>query len=66
MQPMVITSTRFTTFEEIKVGDIDLFDDAWGFQSEFSDVTTLLKQLRSIKPEKRLTKQLLDKVKRIK
>ena len=39
---MDITSTHFLTFREIIVDDTDLFEDAWGFKSEFSDIYDFL------------------------
>jgi hypothetical protein len=40
--PMDITSTPFITYREINVDDTDVFEDAWGLKSEFSDVYSYL------------------------
>jgi hypothetical protein len=39
---MDINSTPFISYREIDVDDTDLFDDAWGFNSEFADVIEFL------------------------
>lgn len=39
---MDINSTPFISYREINVDDTDLFDDAWGFDTEFSDVIGFL------------------------
>jgi hypothetical protein len=36
------TSTQFISFHEIKTDETELFEDAWGFKSEFGDVIELL------------------------
>lgn len=42
MMPMDLTSTPFITYQEINVDETDLFEDAWGIRSEFSDVLNFL------------------------
>jgi len=59
--PMGINSTPFISYHEIDVENIDLIDDAWGFNSEFHDVLTLLRMFR-IEPGERLTNKLIDKI----
>jgi hypothetical protein len=61
MKPMGIISTPFLSYHEIQVDEIDLYDDAWGFYQEFSDVMKLLDQVRPV-PKKRLTKRLIERV----
>jgi hypothetical protein len=61
MKPMGLISTPFITYRDIKVEDIDLYEDAWGINSEFSDVIEILRQVKSA-PGKRLTKRLIDKI----
>ena len=61
MKPMGLISTPFITYRDIKVKEIDIFEDAWGFCSEFCDVIYLLKQVKSV-PKKRLTKRLIEKI----
>ena len=59
MKPMVLLSTPFLSYQEIRVTDEDLFEDAWGFRSEFSDVIELLGMIKPV-PGKRLTKKLIE------
>lgn len=61
MKPMVQISTHFISYYDIKVEDVDLIEDAWGFNSEFSDVIDLLRMVNS-SPGKRLTRRLIDKI----
>jgi hypothetical protein len=63
MKPMGITYTPFISYHDINVKDVDLFEDAWGFNSEFCDVIDLLGKLKS-SPGKRLTKKLIDKIRK--
>jgi hypothetical protein len=63
MKPMGLTCTPFITYRDIKVEDIDLFEDAWGFNSEFCDVIGVLRRVKSA-PGKRLTKKLINKIKK--
>jgi hypothetical protein len=60
-KPMGLTSTPFITYRNIKVEDIDLFEDAWGLNSEFCDVIDILRQVKAV-PGKRLTKRLIEKI----
>ena len=59
MKPMGLISTPFISYQKIKVTDADLFEDAWGLRSEFSDVITLLGMIKPV-PGKRLTKKLIE------
>jgi hypothetical protein len=61
MKPMGLTSTPFLSYREIQVENIDIYDDAWGFYQEFSDVINLLEQLKPV-PKKKLTKRLIERV----
>ncbi len=63
MKPMGSTSTHFLSYREINTAGVDLFDDAWGFYPQFSDVIDILKVLRPL-PDTRLTRQLIKKVRR--
>ena len=63
IKPMGLTSTQFISYQDIKVKDVDLFEDAWGFNSEFCDVIDLLRQLKAA-PGKRLTKRLIEKIRK--
>jgi hypothetical protein len=58
---MALTSTPFLSYHEIQVDKIDIYDDAFGFYLEFSDVFNLLEQLKPV-PKKRLTKRLIERV----
>jgi hypothetical protein len=60
---MGLNSTPFISYHDIKVENIDLFEDAWGLNSEFSDVIYLLRQVKPV-PGKRLTKRLIEKIRR--
>jgi len=61
MKPMGLTSTPFISYHNIRVKDEDLFEDAWGFNSEFYDVIKLLQRIKTV-PGKRLTKRLIEKI----
>ena len=61
MKPMGLTSTPFISYHNIKVKDVDLFEDAWGLNSEFCDVIDLLRQIKAV-PGRRLTKRLIEKI----
>jgi hypothetical protein len=58
---MGLTSTSFLSYHEIQVDKIDIYDDAWGFYQEFSDVMMLLDQVKPV-PKKRLIKRLIERV----
>lgn len=63
MKPMGLTSTPFISYHNIKVKDVDLFEDAWGINSEFCDVIDLLRQIKAV-PGRRLTKKLIEKIRK--
>ena len=63
MKPMVLISTPFITFQDIKVKDIDLVEDAWGLNSEYWDVIELLRQINPV-PESCLTTCLIKKIRK--
>jgi hypothetical protein len=63
MKPMGITSTPFLSYHDIKVNDLDLFEDAWGFNYEFYDVIHLLEQVKAV-PGRSLTEKLIDKIRK--
>lgn len=60
---MGLNSTPFISYHRIKVNDIDLFEDAWGLNSEFCDVIDLIRQLKIV-PGKRLTKSLIETIRK--
>lgn len=63
MKPMGLTSTPFISYHNIKVKNVDLFEDAWGINSEFCDVIDLLRQIKAV-PGRRLTKRLIEKIRK--
>jgi hypothetical protein len=64
MKPMGLISTQFITFRDIKVNDIDLIEDAYGLNLEFSDVIDLLQQVKPV-PERCLTTNLIKKIRKM-
>ena len=58
---MGLTFTQFITYSDIEVKNIDLFEDAFGIRSEFSDVIAFLKTA-SFEPGKDLLKKLMDRI----
>ncbi|MBN2861557.1 MAG: hypothetical protein JXN62_00250 [Bacteroidales bacterium] len=63
MKPMGLTSTPFLSYRDINTGRTDLFEDAWGFYPQFSDVINVLKCLKPY-PDKRLTQRLIEKIRK--
>jgi hypothetical protein len=63
MKPMGLNSTPFISYHEINVEEIDLIEDAWGFNSEFCDVIELLGQVK-VAPPGSLTLSLIEKVRK--
>jgi hypothetical protein len=63
MKPMAFNSTPFILYQDIKVQDIDIFEDAWGFNSEFNDVIDFLGKLKVV-PGQSLTKTLIEKIRK--
>jgi hypothetical protein len=63
MKPMGLNSTPFISYHEIDVDEIDLIEDAWGFNSEFCDVIELLGQIKVASPGG-LTLSLIEKVRK--
>jgi hypothetical protein len=63
MKPMGLNSTPFISYHEIDVDEIDLIEDAWGFNSEFCDVIELLGKIKVASPGG-LTLSLIEKVRK--
>jgi hypothetical protein len=63
MEPMELNSTQFISYHSIKVKNIDLFEDAWGINSEFGDVINFLRRIKAA-PGKRLTERLIEKIRK--
>jgi hypothetical protein len=59
--PMGFNSTHYILYHEIDVDNTDIIEDAWGFNSDFNDVITLLRMFR-IEPGERLTNKLISKI----
>jgi hypothetical protein len=60
---MDLTSTPFISYSEINVEATDLFEDAWGFNSEFHDVISCLGQLDN-EPGDRMAERLIIEISR--
>jgi len=63
MKPMGLNSTPFITYQDIIVDGIDLYEDAFGICPEFSNLFDMLRQV-NIVPDKRLTCQLIEKIRK--
>ncbi len=63
MKPMGINSTQFLSYYDIRTENIDIIEDAFGLNSEFSDVIALLGKVKAV-PGRRLTKALIEKVRK--
>jgi hypothetical protein len=55
---MVLTSTPFISYQEISTKETDLFEDAWGLNSDFFDVIKLLEDYEPV-PERNLISSLI-------
>jgi len=62
--PMNFKSTQFISYNLIEVDEIDLYEDAYGLNTEFIDVKEFLGKLY-LKPGKNLTDKLIWKVKKL-
>ncbi|MGE5406971.1 MAG: hypothetical protein ACM3NR_04585 [Methanosarcina sp.] len=60
---MDTNSTPFVSFSDINVDETDLYEDAWGYNSQFIDVIELLGQINVV-PGDRLTKDLIEMIRR--
>ena len=60
MKPMGLNSTPFISYQDINLKEVDLFEDAFGLNTEFCDVIDLLGQVKAV-PEHRLTEKLIEK-----
>jgi len=60
---MGLNSTPFLSYRDIKTDSIDLFEDAFGMHSQFSDVIGILKQVQPV-PGKQLTRRLIEKIRK--
>jgi hypothetical protein len=62
--PMVSTSTPFITYREINVEEADLFEEAWGFNTEFRDVISQLGEIDST-PADRMAEHLIGLINKL-
>ncbi|MCU0460865.1 MAG: hypothetical protein MUF36_02430 [Bacteroidales bacterium] len=60
---MGLNFTPFLSYREIKTDKIDLFEDAFGINAQFSDVIGLLNMVKPV-PGKRLTHRLIRNIKK--
>ena len=58
---MGLTSTPFISYQEINVKETDLFEDAWGLNSEFCDVIQYLGKSKP-EPDNQLISRLIELV----
>jgi len=63
MKPMGYISTPFISYSEIRVEDIDIIEDAFGLDSEFYDVISILELIKSA-PRKSLTAKLISRIRK--
>lgn len=61
---MDFNSTQFISYNSIDVDEIDLYEDAYGLNTEFIDVKAFLDQLK-VEPGKNLTDELIWKIKKL-
>ena len=61
---MDFKSTQFISYNLIEVDEIDLYEDAYGLNTEFIDVNEFLGKLE-LKPGRDLTDTLIWKAKKI-
>jgi len=61
MKPMGINSTLLISYQDINIDKTDLYEDAWGFNSQFCDVISLLQMVKAV-PGKRITRRLIRKI----
>ncbi|MBA4322903.1 MAG: hypothetical protein C0408_08825 [Odoribacter sp.] len=56
---MGLIFTPFISYHEINVKETDLFEDAWGLNSGYSDVIQFLGEFKP-EPEKKLISRLIE------
>ncbi len=57
--PVNLTSTQLISFRNINTDEVDIYDDAWGFASEFTDVLDFLGTIDA-EPPSAATEKLLE------
>jgi hypothetical protein len=63
MTPMGLNSTPFLTYRDINTDKIDLFEDAFGFNAQYNDITGLLKMVKAV-PGKSMTSRVIRNIKK--
>jgi len=58
-------STQFLSYRDIRVRNTDLYEDAWGLNSQYHDVIDLLHKVKVAPPGKQLTRRLMKKIRQI-
>lgn len=61
--PMDLISTPFLTYAEIRVENVDLIEDAFSFNSQFSDVFEMLDLVKEL-PSSEITRDLKIKIRK--
>lgn len=61
---MDISSGRFVSYGDINVDEIDIYEDAWGLNSEFADVVSYLRELETV-PEEHLAHKLIFRLRNL-
>lgn len=63
MKPMDLISTPLITYADVRVNNIDLYEDAFGLNSEFSDVIDLLHLVKAV-PGRCMTRNLKIRIRK--
>lgn len=61
MKPVIDALTPFISYGDVDVREVDLYDDAWGFMTQFPDVMRVL-ALAEPTPRMALIAGLLEKI----
>lgn len=61
---MGITSTHFISYHDVNVENVDLIEDAFGLNYDFSGVIAMLRNVK-FEPGEDLTKRLIDRIREI-
>lgn len=58
---MDLISTPLVKYHQVRVDDTDIYEDAWGFSSEFDDVLGLLGKIDN-SPAAAMTERLIEMI----
>ncbi len=61
MKPVIDAYTPFVSYADVDVREVDLYDDAWGFMTQFPDVIRAL-SLAEPTPRLALITGLIEKI----